>query len=388
MFNAALVVFLKEVKDNVRDRRAVLMALVLPIMAPLVSSLALVFGARDELKAWKEPLAVPMIGAEHAPELVAFLGANGIDQKPPVATPNEAVTSGEQEIVLIIRPGFTEALRAGEPAELEIVADKGKRKSERALRRLRGAIDAYSGTLGSVRLIARGIDPALLQPIAVEVRDLATKEARMAFLLASLPMFLVLAAFLSGLYVAIDTTAGERERGSLEPLLLSPAPRSAFALGKLAAVTLFAWLGLACTVAGFAALPLVMPEDLGDLPLRLDPLTLVRMWLILLPLALLASSVQVLIGTLAKGFKEAQASLSYISLVPMVPGMLVAFSAPEPSLALMFVPCLSEQLIMSAWLKGMTLSPLLLATSITTTSVAAFALAGFTIQRFKSDRFL
>ncbi len=388
MLSAALVVFLKEVKDNVRDRRAVLMALVLPIMAPLVSSLALVFGARDEMKAWKEPLAVPIIGAEHAPGLIAFLGANGIDQKPAIAAPSDAVRRGDHEVVLVIRQGFTEALRSGEPAELEIVADKGKRKSDRALRRLRGVIDAYGGTIGSVRLLARGIDPALLQPIAVEVRDLATKEARMAFLLASLPMFLVLAAFLSGLYVAIDTTAGERERGSLEPLLLSPAPRAAFAIGKLASVTLFAWLGLACTVAGFALLPLVMPEDLGDLPLRLDPMTLVRMWLVLLPLALLASSVQVLIGTLAKGFKEAQASLSYISLVPMVPGMIVAFSAPEPSLALMLIPCLSEQLIMSAWLKGMAVAPLMLATSIATTSVLALVLAGFTIRRFNSDRFL
>ncbi|MCC6806738.1 MAG: ABC transporter permease [Deltaproteobacteria bacterium] len=388
MIRGAWIVFAKEVKDNLRDRRAVAMALALPIIAPLASSLTLVFGAREEMKAWKEPLVVSITGAEHAPDLVSFIAAQGIAKKAPLAVPEEAVRKGDEEVVLVIRAGFADAVRAGDPAPLEIIADKGRRKSERALRRLKSALDAYGATLGSVRLIARGVDPALLQPLAVEVNDLATKEARLAFLLTGLPMFLVLAAFLSGLYVAIDTTAGERERGSLEPLLLNPVPRAAFAIGKLAAVTLFAWLGLLCTVLGFLIMPHVMPDDLGDLPLRLDALTLARMWLLLLPLALLASAIQVLVGTLAKGFKEAQASLSYLSLVPMVPGMIVAFSAPEPTFWLMLVPCLSEQLVMNAWLKGMSVPAGLAATSLLATTTLALVLAFFTVRRFSSDRFL
>ena len=103
---------------------------------------------------------------------------------------------------------------------------------------------------------------------------------------------------------------------------------------------------------------------------------------------LLASSIQVLIGTVAAGFKEAQASLSYLSLVPTSAGMIIMFAAPEPAPLFMFIPCLAEQLVMNAWLKGATVPASFIATSMLVTSVAALLLAYLTVRRFDSDRFL
>lgn len=208
----------------------------------------------------------------------------------------------------------------------------------------------------------------------------------MAFLFAGVPFTLVMLAFMGGLYVAIDTTAGERERNSFEALMLNPVPRSAVAFGKLFAVTLFAWLALVVSAGGLVALPHILPERALDVPLKLDVFTVARSVVLLVPLTFLASALQTVIATRAKGFKEAQATLSYVVLLPFIPAMVQMLMQPEPRAGVMWIPALAEQMIIDQWLRNESVPLGLVALTLASTTTVALLLGWLVVRRYDDER--
>ena len=332
-------VFKKEARDHLRDRRSVLGALLLPLLAPAM----LVLGVRVHSHfREEEDRALPVVGAAHAPSLVDAITANGIRTTTLDTPPEEAVTNGEVLAVLVISDAYQERLASGKPAPLRLVFDSSKPKSAAFVRRVEMAIGRHAQTLASLRLIARGVSPSLAQPVRIRPIDVATPEQIAAQLLTAIPIMLMLAAVAGGMNIAIDTTAGERERRSLEPLLLNPAPRLGMVIGKWLTTALAGVLVCGVATVGFLVVHPELPLDELGLRVRFRVADAAMMIVWVAPLAAVAAALQMLIAGLAKTFKEAQTYLSVFILLPTLPAFFLMFSPMPNTWWACFVPALAQ----------------------------------------------
>jgi sodium transport system permease protein len=267
---------------------------------------------------------------------------------------------------------------------VRIVYDRARAESRAALPRVQRVLASHARGIVDARLIARGIAPQVVRPIDIQELDLSTPLSRAAPALATLPVFLVLAAFVTGMNLAIDATAGERERRSLEALLVSPAPRSVVATGKWFVA---ATLSLGGVVLTLAAARIVLHTDrirALDVPVDLPWSTLGAMLLVLAPLALAVPAVQMLISTFCRSYKEGQTYLSFLLFIPMIPGFLFAFDAVVVSAWMAWTPLLSQQLAVTALLEGASIDALP-AVGAAAATLAAGGLALFFCIRVLGD---
>jgi sodium transport system permease protein len=345
-----LAVFLKEWVDHLRDRRSLGSALAFPVVGPIVFAVMM-----SLLASWADrstPAKLAVVGAERAPTLIAFLERVGMGHQPAPGDYEAAVQDGTLDAVLIIPEAFAEQFGRGRPAAVQLVHDQSRRSAGARVDRLRKALAAYSGHIGNLRLLARGVDPALATPLTVDEVDLATPEKLGAMLLNMIPLFLVMAAFIGGMNVAIDATAGERERGSFEALLVNPVPRHALVLGKWLTTALVACLAVTLTLAGFVlAIERVPLADLG-VKVAGGGVAAALLFAAVLPLVLLASAAQMLVATYARSFKEAQTWLSLLLFLPVVPGMVLTFIPLQGAPVLMAIPTLGQHLLIEQVLRG------------------------------------
>jgi len=348
-----ITVFAKETRENLRDRRTLGSALLLgPLMFPaiLVTMLTLVGGriAGD----LEKKLSLPVAGAEHAPNLVAWLRQQGVEIKPAPADPVAAVLRKEAELVLVIPPTYPDDWRAGRPATLELHFDRTRDRAQTTLNRVRTMLEGYGATIGALRLAVRGIDPSIARAVAVVERDAAQVDPLLAFLMAFFPYGLMFAAFIGGMYLAIDSTSGERERLTLEPLLLNPVSRTQLVLGKLAATVLFSTISLALCVAAMAFGLTLVPELPGGIRLALPPLKALQILLIALPVVLLASASQMLIASFTRSYREAQTWMQMFLLFPMLPSVIQVVSPVDATPATLLTPVLGQSVLISLVGKG------------------------------------
>lgn len=382
----AFVVARKELVDHARDLRSVLSALLFPLLGPV--ALAFMFQVITSWTAKDAAVEVAMIGRAQAPAMIAFFERHGITVKDAPADYEERVKKGTLDIVLIAGEDFGPAFEAGRPAPLQVVTDSSRTKSQARAMRVRRLVEAYGASTGAMRLLARGVSPEIASPIAVQDVDLATPEKMAATILASIPMFLVFAAFAGGMYVAIDVTAGERERGSFEPLLLSPASRGALVAGKWMATIVAALLALLVSVAAFAVTVRAVPLESLGVKARFGPAEVALVLAATVPLALFASALQMLLSTLARSFKEAQTYLQLFMVLPFLPAVYVAIAPIEPSLWLNAVPILGQDLLLVDVLRGEPIDArAFLAAGAVCVALTAACLAA-TARLFRSERII
>ncbi|MCO4762365.1 MAG: ABC transporter permease [Myxococcales bacterium] len=354
----------------VRDRRALLSALVFPLVGPVM--IGFMFTGLARTMGSGEAPALTIRGGEHAPQLMSWLRGRGLQLHAAPTDADAQVRDGRLDVLIVIKPDFPGDFVAGEPAEIEVIADYARTSSAADVRRAQQLLRAYSGSVASFRLLARGIHPNVISPIKLSEVDLATPQKHSANLLTVVPLFVILACFIGGMQVAIDSTAGERERGSLEALLLNPVPRGQLALGK--------WL----VTTGFSATSAVITLLLSVLSLRLAPLEelgvrgdlgvlqVVLIAMVVLPLAPLASAAQLYVATFARSFKEAQTWLSVLLFLPMIPGVIATIMPIRPSTWMFAVPALSQQLLITDALRGEFPSSAM----VVIAAVSSFACAG------------
>ena len=264
-------VFLKEVLDNFRDRRTLGSALLMgPIFGPILFAFVINLSIERSLESAETTLELPVIGEQHAPNLVSFLRSRNIEAvagPADAAAAMEAVKLGTHDVVLVIPEEFGEQLGDMVPARVALISDQANSDADRDARRATNALLAYQQLLAGTRVIARGINPRALQPLNIDEVDVSTPSGRSAMLLGMMSYFFVFAALMGGMYLAIDTTAGERERGSLEPLLSLPVTRDQLIYGKIAATCLFMTLSLMLSLTAFYVSLKFMPlEQLGMTP--------------------------------------------------------------------------------------------------------------------------
>ncbi len=354
-----LTVLRKELRDFARDRRTFLMALLLgPLIYPL---LMLGMGSLAEARVstqLEKPLEIPIVGADHAPNLVAFLATQDIRAKAPPKDLVAAIRSQREDVAIVIAPDFAEDWRAGTSAKVEIVSDSTRQSAEVPVARVRTALTVYSRQVGALRLVALGVDPSLAQAVAVAQRDVATPEAKQGVLLAVLlPLILVLYAFIGGANLTMDVTAGERERQSLEPLLATPAPRAALVSGKMAAAALIGIVAVALTLLSFKFSAALSTSPMAR-SLDVSFAAIGKMMLVLLPLVLIGTALLTFIAAGAKSMKEAQSHLVWMMFMPMLPAYaLMAYPLKDQDLWQYAVPFLAQNQMLVKASRGENASP-------------------------------
>jgi sodium transport system permease protein len=355
---AALAVARKELVDGLRDRRSLSAAVFTSLFSPLLLGGMLTFTAGSARGA--EDLALPVVGAEHAPAFVQWLNQQtGVRVVPGPADPEQAVLDRDEDVVLIIEPDFLQRMGRAQTAELKLVTESTRDRARPKVARVRALVNGYAGQLAALRLIARGVAPGLASPIRVEDVEVSGSQARVAQILSILPLLLVMAGLVGGMQIAVDSTAGERERGSLEPLLLNPVPRWVIATGKWLAASA---LGCASVVFSMVITVNVLRRipwhDLG-VRFRVTDAELFSLLLLILPLTLFLAAVVLYAATFARSFKEAQGYLGVLLLLPMLPGMLTTIYplARRPWLAP--VPVVGQYALAGDLLGGSPPGPLL-----------------------------
>jgi sodium transport system permease protein len=389
-FERISIIFEKELKDNLRDRRSVFSALMSALIGPvLLVMLIIIMGRTFNTDNLEKPLELPVQGAENAPSLISFLEQNNVLILPAPENPRQDVRNGVRDLVLIIPDDFGESFSAGQPARVELVVDSSRQSAMPAVERARMLLDQYSAQIGSLRLIARGVSPAVLQPMIVARVDVSTPQSQVGIFLNMMPYFIVLVVFVGGMYVVIDTTAGERERGSLEPLLINPAPRWEVVVGKLAASIPFAVFAVFLTLVAFAIGFNVVPiEDYVGFQVSIDINVMIGIFLISLPMILLASALQMIIATFTRSFKEAQTYVAFLPLIPALPGIALAFIPVRASFLNMAIPTFGQQLLINQLMRGEPIDPANVVVSVISTTLCSILLVYLAVQLFKRERIL
>lgn len=383
----AWVVFLKEVRENLRDRRTMINTLVTgPLMAPLIFVLLINTLVTRELERAEKALPLPVIGAENAPNLIAALKQQNVEIKPPPADAERAVREQDADVVLRIPQTFKDSWSKGEPAQIEIVYDASQRDAGSSVARLRAMLDAYADRTGALRLLARGLSPTVLRGVTIADRDQSTPQSRSGNLFAMLPYFFILGGFIGGMALAIDTTAGERERQSLEPLLANPVPRWQLLAGKLGATTAFAIATVLLSIVAFAAVGHFLPTEKIGMSLEIGLRFVAKVLFVMLPLAAMLAALQTLVAAFAKSYREAQTYLSLLVFVPVIPTMLLTLLPVKVQMWMYALPLMGQQVIITRLLRGEFVPNAGLALCFFSTAVAALLVGAITARVYRSER--
>jgi sodium transport system permease protein len=375
--SATATVFFKELRESLRDRRVLINTFLIgPFLGPVLFALLINLIVGRELHQAERALPVVVIGAEHAPNLVAALRQAGLAPLPAIADPEAAVREQRAELVLRIPPSFAADWSRGNSAQLELIYDSSRREGGAQIQRLKSIINGYVQRTGAMRLMARGLSPALASPVLIAERDQATPQSRGALLFAMLPYMLVFAAFFGGMFLAIDATAGERERQSLEPLLINPVPRWQILLGKVLATSAFSLASVCLSLAAFALAGRWLPTERLGMTIELGWRFVTVVLPVMLPLVLMLSVLQTLVAAFARSFREAQTQLSLLQLLPMIPSMLLVVMPFRTQLWMFALPILGQQLTIMRALRGeLVTAPQLWLCAAATLLAAALAFA-------------
>ena len=351
-FATILTIYRKEIVDALRDRRTMLTVLASSVlMGPLV--LLAISGLVATLEANAEQREVVVAGIERAPTLVNFFERQTYTVKPAPADYEQRLRKAQlADAVVVVPADFEAALVRGDAPIVEVVSDSANQRSQASAGRMTRLLAGFSRERATLTLALRGVSPDALEPVRVEDRDLASTQTRATQITGMLPFFVLMAVLTGALNAALDTTAGERERGSLEPLLMNPAERWVLVLGKWGAV---ASVGMLIAVlACFSFLP-------GQWLLRSDTLAAMFQYgvreamlflVVLLPFAAAASALLMAVAIRCKTFKEAQASTTVVMLAASLLPLINVFSLGEESPWYLWVPALAQNVLMTRVLKG------------------------------------
>ncbi|MGI2187048.1 ABC transporter permease [Shewanella oncorhynchi] len=376
--NKIIAMVRKELIDAARDKRSVMAGLYYAIGTPLIMC-GLFMVLIGQLTS-PDDLKITIKNPDKAPDLVRFLSNKGITQ----GAADGSDAKDLKAIELIISTDYAAQMNQGKSAEITIVADNSEEKLQNSIRRLEKQLQAYSAEMGSLRLIARGIDPRVVQPLKVNVQDKATTDSKGGMILGIAIFTMIYSVFISGMNLAIDTSAGERERNSLALLLSHPLTTRQLVLSKIIAVSLFALLGLVLILlVSKIAYAFVPWQELG-FSVNITTEFMLLMLVVGIPVALMAACLQLFVSFMAKTFKEAQSYLTMVLFVPLALSMAASYNiAPD---MLQWLPVSGQQQALMDFIKGKDLPMLQLLISTLGTLAIAVLLAFGMERSLKSEK--
>jgi len=379
------VVLLKELVDSFRDKRALSSILLSILVGPLITGFMMNRIADRQKEA--DDVRIPIVGARNAPALVQWLSQqSGVVVATGPNDPEQAVREQSEYVVLVVPSDYADDFRSSRPASIKVVADSARSDTRSQVERVQRLLQQYNAEIGALRLIGRGVSPAAATPLKIQGVEVSTTQQRAAKLLSVIPLMVLLAAFTGAMQLATDATAGERERGSLEALLVNPVPRGALALGKVTASALAGMLAVMVTAGLCTALLRFIPlQELG-MRFRFGAPHMIGLMAAALPMCLLTASVQSCVATLAKSFKEAQTYMGILILAPMLVGVMGTLYPIDHQPWMYGVPLLGQYILLTSVLGGYAPGPLAFAAAATTCVVCAVLMLRATVALLNDER--
>jgi sodium transport system permease protein len=391
MFSRIANIWRKELTDTVRDRKAFIHALIVPLaIGILYAVLNPVLMSMAESRA-EEPLAVPVQGlTRDCGDLATVLERFGITLEPFEGDLAAAVAHGDRAAGLVIPPGFSDSVTQEEDVTLILLTNPtsgGIFGGQISVKRLEIALQAYNHVVAVKRLAVRGLRPDLLAPVTLDARDLSSPAQRAGLFAAiMLPLLVGIVAAQGGLFIAIDVTAGEKERGTLEALLLTPCSDAEIFAGKLGAVFTLTSVPVVLTLVGFWTAANLLPGSMTHgavLPLDV----VVRTILVALPLALFLNVVLMVVSVRTRSFRDAQSSSLPFFFVVMSAAMAAAFLPPTNPL-LYLIPIYGTSAVVGGFASGIEVPALSIFLSVAG-SFAGVGLGSFgALSLFNRERLL
>jgi len=353
--HAILSVFRKEFRENLRDRRTVISALIFgPLFSPLLFGAALSLSIERGTADSDRPVVLAVAHAERAPNLLAFLRQYRVTIEPVQyddSAARAAVHEHRRALVLVVTDDFGARLAAGEPASLLLYADSSDAPGSRDVGRVTALLGQYGSLLARLRVAARGIDPLVLSPVVVQDIDVSTPASRSVLALGALSYLVLLTTLMGGMYLAIDATAGERERGSLEPLLTVPVRREHLIFGKILATCAYMTLSLVLTVTAFAVVLRFLGLERFGMSVNFGPLVALQVVLCCLPLVPAGAALMTIVAAFTRSYREAQTYLGLVLLIPTLPLVFAGVLGLRPAASLMAVPSLGQHFLITSLLR-------------------------------------
>lgn len=398
------VVYRKELRDTLRDRRTLFSMIIIPLLLfPLITIGFGALAARLVQKAQQEGASVMILGGEHAPALaVAIRRAEGLQVVPPAADYVARINDKKLRAAIEFPPGFEEQLKsgAGEPPVIKIYHYAGELRSQFAVRSLQKVVSDYRQGVVEERLAARRLSHAVLEPFRSEEKNVATPEKVGGNVLGGLiPYFIIILSLTGAAYPAIDLTAGEKERGTIETILASPVGRTELVLGKflmvLTASVTTAVLSLASFSATFYFASRSFADSMGGggrqglkgLSFVISTKGVAAVFFMVLPLAVMFSAALLAIALLARSYKEAQSYIQPLVIVVILPAVAALLPGVELNPKLALVPILNVSLVSKEILTGNYPWRLILLIFLSS-CVYALAALGVAVQAFKRESVL
>jgi sodium transport system permease protein len=348
------IVFAKEFLENLRDRRTLLSALLFgPLFGPLLFGLMVSRMLEQSVVASDERLALTISGSNYAPGLTGYLESRGVKLTKRELTENEAraAVRGGVAVVLFVPKDYPTLFAQAKPAPVLLFADSADSQTRKFADRARGFLATYASGIAQLRLQIRGVNPLLTVPVAVNEVDVATPAGRAVVVLGFMTYFVLFALLMGGLYLAIDSTAGERERGSLEALLSLPVARAALVGGKILATCAYMCISLALSLIAFVCVFRFVPLERLGMSANLGLGTALIFFAICLPFVPLGATLMTLVASFTRTYREAQTYLTTVLLVPTLPIAFASIYSLKTKSSLMFIPSLSQHLLITSVLK-------------------------------------
>ncbi|GAA6170668.1 ABC transporter permease [Colwellia sp. KU-HH00111] len=357
---------LKEYREAFRDKRALMMALMMAIMAPVM---IVVFSKIMIEKAIDKPAVyIKFNGAEYAPKLIEHFAKENLLSFSDIPAEDKAIWD-ERNIVIEIPQDYAQKMAQGKPIKVHLQADFNDKAVGPPVRRINNAVREFSLSIGYKRLLLRGVDIRLLNPVKLVEQDTSKPDATFIMISMMMGLYMMMAAFMSGLSVAIDSSAGERERNVLEMLLCQPVSTMKIVLAKLFSASTISIIGvLLVLVLTTLSVGFVDLTKVGA-TFSLDFTKAMTLLFILLPICFFASACQLFLAFQTKSFKEAQSTVGMVIAIPaFVPFALMMMDDRPPWLD--WMPIAGQSLLIEDVFKGLEVNMLaMLATSGVTIGV-------------------
>lgn len=371
-WNNILTVYFKELKDSLRDRRTLLSTIIIPtlVMPLLFFSFGAVMVKIDQ-QARAETPTVMVLGGEDSPGILTRLQKDGrIRVVPTVADWKQRISDKKVRAAVMIPAGFEAGLKSGATATVTIYNYSGESKSRLGVEQVERIFRELSAATVEARLGERGVPVALTKPFEITRSNVAPPEKVGGNVVGGfIPYIIIILCFTGAMYPAMDLTAGEKERGTMETLLCSPVARGDIVVGKflmvltasistmvlsLVSMALTFVLGgsyFAAKVAGAKGAATAAAQGSGMIP-SIDPLGVVGAFGMILPVAVLFSAVIFTVALFAKSYKEAQSYVAPMIFVVLLPAMIGIAPGIELNLPLSLVPILNLSLVCKEMLSG------------------------------------
>jgi sodium transport system permease protein len=374
---AILTVFRKEMVDHLRDGRSILISMIYPLMGPLLLGLMFLFVGGGMRVNEGAPLVVPTVHRENAPDLVRFLENEGATMQELTGDARSQVMDGRAALALILPE------RAGSekesPLAVRLITNPSRVDSMVATGRVVELLNAYQRLKLGGKLRAAGLSPDIVRVLDIEQENIGRAAGPAVILLTMIPPFLIFTLFTGGVHVALDTTSGERERGSFEPLMMNPVWRYEVLTGKLGATIVFTLMALASQVVAFWVMLHSVPTESLGLIAPPGALRLLLVVSVCLPLVVLAAAMQLLISAVTRSMKEAQTYLGLLPLIPGLAGMVLALAPVRAQPILAAIPTFGQTVLMGQLVRSEAVSAVFIGiTAVATlTATALLLLLGF-----------